>query len=279
MRPGRNDPCPCGSGKKYKRCCYLKDQITGASNNEESVFDERDFLLNALINLRRFTLDKKPHIKEYYRIRKMHGEIVDAMIEYYDGGSFKQEMNDEAVSQTDGEKTVYLIESSFDLDTRVGAQGFYDMLIYKTALNTSCITEDFIRRRRYRKAEKVEFLHSMLDSKPGLFEITGTDPDEGRAYLKDVFTGSKYTVTDVGLSGNQNYSDFYLYTRIISYNGVCFGTGLNLIFEKTDGFIQSHIRKHKKDYSPNGEFLRFSQLYNRYSKTPDKIRVAVNTLR
>jgi tetratricopeptide (TPR) repeat protein len=21
MRPGRNDPCPCGSGKKYKRCC------------------------------------------------------------------------------------------------------------------------------------------------------------------------------------------------------------------------------------------------------------------
>ena len=19
----RNDPCPCGSGKKYKKCCYL----------------------------------------------------------------------------------------------------------------------------------------------------------------------------------------------------------------------------------------------------------------
>ncbi len=24
--PGRNDPCPCGSGKKYKRCCLDKDQ-------------------------------------------------------------------------------------------------------------------------------------------------------------------------------------------------------------------------------------------------------------
>jgi hypothetical protein len=23
---GRNDPCPCGSGKKYKRCCLAKDQ-------------------------------------------------------------------------------------------------------------------------------------------------------------------------------------------------------------------------------------------------------------
>ena len=24
--PGRNDPCPCGSGKKYKKCCMKKDQ-------------------------------------------------------------------------------------------------------------------------------------------------------------------------------------------------------------------------------------------------------------
>jgi uncharacterized protein YecA (UPF0149 family) len=23
---GRNDPCPCGSGKKYKKCCLEKDQ-------------------------------------------------------------------------------------------------------------------------------------------------------------------------------------------------------------------------------------------------------------
>ena len=21
QEPGRNDPCPCGSGKKYKKCC------------------------------------------------------------------------------------------------------------------------------------------------------------------------------------------------------------------------------------------------------------------
>jgi len=23
---GRNQPCPCGSGKKYKHCCLLKSQ-------------------------------------------------------------------------------------------------------------------------------------------------------------------------------------------------------------------------------------------------------------
>ena len=28
MAVGRNEPCPCGSGKKYKHCCALKPQRT-----------------------------------------------------------------------------------------------------------------------------------------------------------------------------------------------------------------------------------------------------------
>jgi len=28
---GRNDACPCGSGKKYKKCCELKQQKTRGS--------------------------------------------------------------------------------------------------------------------------------------------------------------------------------------------------------------------------------------------------------
>ena len=26
---GPNDPCPCGSGKKYKKCCMQKDKTSG----------------------------------------------------------------------------------------------------------------------------------------------------------------------------------------------------------------------------------------------------------
>jgi hypothetical protein len=25
VKTGRNEPCPCGSGKKYKRCCLDRD--------------------------------------------------------------------------------------------------------------------------------------------------------------------------------------------------------------------------------------------------------------
>jgi tetratricopeptide (TPR) repeat protein len=28
---GRNDPCPCGSGQKYKRCCLPRDEAAAAT--------------------------------------------------------------------------------------------------------------------------------------------------------------------------------------------------------------------------------------------------------
>ena len=29
-RPGRNEPCHCGSGRKYKQCCLAKDEAAAA---------------------------------------------------------------------------------------------------------------------------------------------------------------------------------------------------------------------------------------------------------
>jgi len=47
-RVGRNKPCPCGSGKKYKKCCMLKSQEGGAgkgasgTTRQEKVSGKRD---------------------------------------------------------------------------------------------------------------------------------------------------------------------------------------------------------------------------------------------
>lgn len=38
MKIGRNDPCPCGSGKKYKKCCLSKSKIEFLA---EAVFDSQ----------------------------------------------------------------------------------------------------------------------------------------------------------------------------------------------------------------------------------------------
>ena len=39
MSTGRNDPCPCGSGKKHKHCCLGKgDLATQARNRNFTIF-------------------------------------------------------------------------------------------------------------------------------------------------------------------------------------------------------------------------------------------------
>jgi hypothetical protein len=43
---GRNDPCPCGKGKKFKRCCLPKqDEILAAFRRGELVKDDETGLM------------------------------------------------------------------------------------------------------------------------------------------------------------------------------------------------------------------------------------------
>lgn len=39
---GRNDPCPCGSGKKYKKCCLPKEE---AQYRQENSQEEKEWLI------------------------------------------------------------------------------------------------------------------------------------------------------------------------------------------------------------------------------------------
>ena len=45
MKIARNAPCPCGSGKKYKKCCMRKDQqeaFKAAASDEEETVEEKE---------------------------------------------------------------------------------------------------------------------------------------------------------------------------------------------------------------------------------------------
>jgi len=46
MKPGRNDPCPCGSGKKYKRCC-----MNSVSKQHAEVLDDVESMVAMNPNL------------------------------------------------------------------------------------------------------------------------------------------------------------------------------------------------------------------------------------
>ncbi len=68
---GRNDPCPCGSGKKYKKCCGRLEDIV-------DVFQDRFTYYNQLISAIKIKLD------QYYgdQIKKNRKEYQNQFLRY-----------------------------------------------------------------------------------------------------------------------------------------------------------------------------------------------------
>ena len=61
---GRNDPCPCGSGKKYKNCCLRAQQEGAAAKPAPSVDALKGTLLTAIENMQTQAAAKKPQFQE-----------------------------------------------------------------------------------------------------------------------------------------------------------------------------------------------------------------------
>jgi hypothetical protein len=87
---GRNDPCPCGSGKKYKKCCIDKieaekkliqqeiDAVLAADLDEDWLDDELEELSNSVPDL-----VEEQHFDEALavceRLREEWPEVVDGL--------------------------------------------------------------------------------------------------------------------------------------------------------------------------------------------------------
>ncbi len=66
IETGRNSNCPCGSGKKYKRCCYGKDEnIVKTTTQTHKEFNWDKFFTKYKEYL--FSVDKLHLAKSSYR--------------------------------------------------------------------------------------------------------------------------------------------------------------------------------------------------------------------
>ena len=118
-------------------------------------------------------------------------------------------------------------------------------------------------------------LQAMHDSVWGLFKIVASDREQAYVSLQEVFTGQEFKITDIGMSMGDSFVGNYAHRRIITVQDISFTTDAALIFEEDDPFIHDFIKRHKENYSPNGEIIRFNELYNRFTTNPDRISAQV----
>lgn len=235
-----------------------------------------EMMLNLLNSMQNLLLKNKSHIKEYKKIRKLHNEVMESMMKHLQQGKF--ELKIDSNMENIRKEGISYINSKFDTSTELGIQAMANVVVYKNACNMNCITEEFIKNNRYRTQEKIELLESMLNSEAGLLEITETDRENGQVHLRNVLNNKEYCITDIGFSSNIHNDKIYLYTRIITYHGISFGTGLNIAFDKNDKFICKWIEENLNDFDNKQEISRFMELYNEYERNEKRIKVLSKNL-
>jgi hypothetical protein len=86
MNIGRNDPCPCGSGKKHKKCCLgMPGGKAGADDMQDSIAELRDKLESgqfSSIDEAQATVDSYMHRKNTAPCDEFHGLSPEQMYHF-----------------------------------------------------------------------------------------------------------------------------------------------------------------------------------------------------
>ncbi len=192
---GRNDPCPCGSGKKYKNCCMQKD--TAAADSL------------------------------WHNLRGINDKLVNKLMEHLH--TFYQ---DDIIIEAWSEFTLNEVE---DPDPEISPeQVFFPWLLYSYLPDEEDLLvegkdlenyEDFTIAESYRAVHEAElsdleirFIEAIVNQPYSFYEILECKQGEGFK-LKDIFLGEGIEVTERKGSQNAQKGDI-LYARVIQIDHV-----------------------------------------------------------
>ena len=205
-----------------------------------------------LVNINRMQLNRKSHIKRYNKLRNLHSDIIDSMLNYmFDGKYNLDKMFDKLVKEHENKGQT--IEFDLSTDNPDDLSIITELFVYKTQEKIPSLTEIYLEKNKFRNKEKVEFVNAMNQSFASLFKIVATDRENGYVTYEDVFSHKKYKIIDISMSSSHivnKKKPVYMYNRIITIGDISFATGIHCMLtwenEKLTEFL-----KHAKYDSKN----------------------------
>ena len=181
---GRNDRCPCGSGKKYKKCCMLKEEIANLGTfRYEKNLAVRSSAVKKMLKL----ASAKIGISQ----RDVLSFLTDSPI-------FKERIID-PLSGTKEDAFIfqYLLNSLLVYAYPASGSGGR---LWKRCLDKY--------RNRF-SGEEVVFLQSLKNFTGGFFQTKEIDPNKYSIVAEDIFTLKTYKTMDRGMSSNIVKNDIF----------------------------------------------------------------------
>lgn len=157
---GRNDLCPCGSGKKYKKCCLNKDVVLERAGRK-------------VVNSQKQYTDLYSKLYDFSKQDKFKEECEKAKEMFYI-------VDDEAVNQKfERFFNTYFIQDHIMEDKKVLTVEFFEQ-----------------NRDRLNKGE-VDILRSLFESYVSIYEVVSIE--ESKVVLKDCLTENEVYTDDINL--------------------------------------------------------------------------------
>jgi hypothetical protein len=174
MTPGRNEPCPCGSGKKYKHCCW---RVAAASTDSPEALSWRR--VRRALDEFAMANTMLPFVTETYGPNALH----EAWEEF---------------SGTEGAfdpKTPH-IQVFMPWFFHRWSPDLHGTRVADTALHERSPTELFLERRGARLDPVIRrYLGACLQAPFSFYEILRCDPGHG-FHARDLFTGEERAVLE-----------------------------------------------------------------------------------
>ncbi len=199
MPPGRNDPCPCNSGRKYKHCCL-------AAASAEVL---------------------APEVLLWRRMRRVLEGFPEQMLAFV-----LRTYGDEAVDEAWGEFTLWnAAYGSFDFASPYipvflpwmyhrWARDAGETDITDAALHGLTPTRTYLTRKgRSLDTLQRTYLEACLNAPMSFHEVLDCDPGQGMR-LRDVFTGATHSVMESSASHSLDRGDV-LYAQVVEVQGIC----------------------------------------------------------
>ena len=184
MKPGRNDPCPCGSGKKYKHCCLNAGSVPAAAPADLSWRRLRALLDGFATEMLRFTA-------EAYGPLALH-EAWDEFTGYDD-----LEFDPNTPLMQLFMPWFFHCWAPDPVATKVVNKSLHDVIPTAAYLSTKGRQLDPLLRR---------YLDSLLTAPFTFFEVLACDPGTGMT-LRDVMTQEEHAVTERAASRGMQPGD------------------------------------------------------------------------
>jgi hypothetical protein len=189
VKVGRNAPCPCGSGKKYKKCCLGKDEAASKGSDEPAlaVPEGKGAPLHKLDE--RLVNEMMP-----FAVRRFDEAFRRARCDFRDEGD--------------------------------AVQLFIPWFVYHFLIQGKPVVQWFLEERGSSLSDASRaWLEAQQATWLSVWEVTAVEPERGRLSLKDLLSDEERIVEEVKASRTLVRRDAVL-GRVVDYGGMSVLCGL-----------------------------------------------------